>query len=153
MPQIFVEKENQNQHPIIEYRNPGWFRERLILTHGLQKITTTQTSSRENPGVTPLPVPYCPHFGSREPCHTCMEKLDGNSNFSQKPRRQQRHTITPATTTTRGQTDLKHISGLTEEDCHQPNRGPEGSSSSSSRTRSGKESSSTSTPGHPTGRV
>ena len=61
-----------------------------------------------------------------------------------------RHTITPATTTTRGQTDLKHISGLAEEDCHQPNRGPE---SSSSRTRrSGKESRSTSAPGHPTGR-
>ena len=26
-----------------------------------------------NPGVTPLPVPYFPHFGSREPCHTCMQ--------------------------------------------------------------------------------
>ena len=33
-----------------------------------------------NPGVTPLPVPYCPHFGSREPCHL-YGKLDGNSNF------------------------------------------------------------------------
>ena len=79
-----------------------------------------------NPGVTPLPVPYCPHFGSREPCHL-YGKLDGNSNFfSQKPRRRQkRHTITPATTTTRGQTDL-NISGLTEEDCHQPTEAQKG---------------------------
>ena len=120
--------------------------ERLILSHGLQSRTTTQTST---PWKSRGDTITCPLFGSREPCHTLYGKLDGNSNFSQKPR-QQRHTITPATTTTRGQTDLKHISGLAE-DCHQPNRGPEGSSS---RTRrSGKESRSTSAPGHPTGTV
>ena len=102
-----------------------------------------------NPVVTPLPVPYCPHFGSREPCHTCMENWMEIQTSSLRTTKTTKTPITPATTTTRGQTDLKHISGLTEEDCHQPNRGPEGSSSSSSRTRSGKESSSTSTPGIP----
>ena len=131
-------------------------RERLILTHGLQKRTTTQTSKPWKPRGDTLTCPLLSPFWFWGAVSYLYGKLDGNSNFfSQKPRRrQQRHTITPATTTARGHTDLKHISGLTEEDCHKPNRGPEGSSSSSSRTRrSAKQSSSTSTPGHPTGTV
>ena len=119
--------------------------ERLILSHGLQSRTTTQTST---PWKSRGDTITCPLFGSREPCHTLYGKLDGNSNFFygnsnflyQKPRRKQQvHTTTPATTTTRGQTDLKHISGLAEEDCLQPNRGPEDSTNSRTR-RSGKES-------------
>ena len=40
---------------------------------GYKREPPPKHPSRGNPGVTPLPVPYFPHFGSREPCHTCME--------------------------------------------------------------------------------
>ena len=40
---------------------------------GYKREPPSKHPSRGNPGVTPLPAPYCPHFGSREPCHTCME--------------------------------------------------------------------------------
>ena len=40
---------------------------------GYKREPPPKHPSRGNPGATPLPAPYCPHFGSREPCHTCME--------------------------------------------------------------------------------
>ena len=67
--------------PSNTYTKPPKFWERLILTHGLQKRTTTQTSKPWKPRGDILTCPLLSPFWFSGAVSYLYGKLDGNSNF------------------------------------------------------------------------